>query len=255
MAGTEEAVRPLRRSPVTEAVIDVRVIRDNPIAPESFLGSYDAIKSDYPGRHERLAVEGGFTIQNRKGECFTAVQSSSKVDGFVFKSADGKQIVQMRLDGFSFHRLKPYQHWVPFRDEARRLWRLYQPYMTGAKVVRLALRYINRIEIPLPFKDFREYILTTPEIAPGVPQNLVEFIMRIVIPRPDGNAFAIVTETHQPIQGTKLPLIFDVETFQAGIWEPAEESIWDSLESLREFKNDIFFKSITDKTKEMLDRE
>ena len=46
----------------------------------------------------------------------------------------------------------------------------------------MALRYINRINIPLPFTDFKQYLRTTPEIARELPQGLSTFLMRLVIP-------------------------------------------------------------------------
>ena len=60
------------------------------------------------------------------------------------------------------------------------------------RLKRLALRYINRIEIPLPIRDFKDYLLTIPEIAPGLPQALSNFIMRLVIPNPEMEATAVI---------------------------------------------------------------
>src|SRR5712691_8149097 len=60
---------------------------------------------------------------------------------------------------------------------------------------RVALRYINRIEFPLPMRDFKDYILTIPEIAPDLPQGLANFFMQLIIPVHTMNAVVIVTET------------------------------------------------------------
>src|SRR5438874_6884893 len=71
---------------------------------------------------------------------------------------------------------------------------------------------INRIEIPLPMRDFKDYILTIPEIAPGLPQGLANFFMRLIIPVPAMNAIAIVTEAFDPTAASSsvLPFIFDI---------------------------------------------
>ena len=71
-------------------------------------------------------------------------------------------------------------------------------YGSPKKVIRLGLRYINRIEIPLPMRDFKDYILTVPEIAPGVPQGLERFFMRLVIPSDEAQAVAVVTQSMEP---------------------------------------------------------
>ena len=44
-----------------------------------------------------------------------------QVDGYVFTSADGKQVVQYRLDGFTFSRLRPYTRWEEVFAEAQKV--------------------------------------------------------------------------------------------------------------------------------------
>ncbi len=119
-------------------------------------------------------------------------------------------------------------------------------------VDRIALRYINRIEIPLPFGDFSEYILTNPQIAPGLPQGLTHFFMRLEIPNDKINAIAIITQTTQkPTTSQKLPLIFDVNTIKADSYKGEMTEIWHDFTKLRNFKNEIFFSSITEKTRDL----
>lgn len=105
----------------------------------------------------------------------------------------------------------------------------------------------------MPFKDFKEYITTIPEIAPNVPQGLSSYFMRLTIPDPESNNTAIVTEVMEPVaQGkTVLPIILDIDVFKEKILEPASPEIWSMLEGLRDFKNKIFFNSVTSKTKEL----
>jgi uncharacterized protein (TIGR04255 family) len=93
--------------------------------------------------------------------------------------------------------------------------------------------------------------LTTPEIAPGLPQGLSGFFMRLLIPDERSNCNAIVTETMEPPQQNFLPLILDIDVFREAAFDVNATEIWDTLERLRDFKNQIFFKSITDKAKEL----
>jgi uncharacterized protein (TIGR04255 family) len=43
----------------------------------------------------------------------------------------------------------------------------------------------------------------------------------------------------------------DIDVFREVSLEPDSEKIWEILEELRNIKNNIFFKSITQKTKEL----
>lgn len=174
-------------------------------------------------------------------------------DGFLFESPQEKKIVQARLDGFSFNKLKPYENWKTFYKEAREFWDLYRTITKPEKIIRIALRYINRIEIPLPIKDFRDYILTVPEVAPTLPQGLAHFFMRLLIPNEKIKATTAITETMELMNsGKTLAIIFDIDTWKETEYLLDSKEIWKDFQKLRTIKNQIFFESITDKTKELL---
>lgn len=239
-------------APITEALIDIRV----KLPPQTDLAKlavfHDAIKQRYPAKQERVSWRGHIEV---KASPVAQVSQSAAggTDGYLFTSVDGRQVVQARLDGFTLSRLKPYDKWEALRDEAHELWQQYIRTASPEAVTRVALRYINRIEIPLPIRDFKEYILTTPEIAPDLPQGLGSFFMRLVIPDAQAQAVAIVTETVEPIEesSNRLPLIFDIDVFRMAAFDVQGKALWETLDQLHDLKNDIFFKSITPKAKEL----
>ena len=239
-------------APITEALLDIRVKLPAQTDLAKLATFHDAIKQKYPSKHERMAWRGHIEIQ-ASPVAQVSQSAAGGPDGYSFTSIDGRQVVQARLDGFTFSRLKPYDKWEALRDEARELWQHYVRITSPEAVTRVALRYINRIEIPLPIRDFKDYILTTPEIAPDLPQGLGSFFMRLVIPDPKAQAVAIVTETVEPIDesSNRLPLIFDIDVFRMAAFNVQDKSLWETLEQLHDLKNDIFFKSITPKAKEL----
>jgi hypothetical protein len=70
--------------------------------------------------------------------------------GWRFVSPDKLHVFQARLNGFTFSRLPPYVDWESFRTEARRLWDLYRAVANPIAPTRIAVRYINRLDLPLP---------------------------------------------------------------------------------------------------------
>jgi len=235
-------------APITEAVLDIRVRlpKESDLARLERFG--DHVRERYPQKRVRKAWQGELRFTPDTG--LEVDPKSGETIGFLFASDDNRQVVQARLDGFAFSRLRPYESWESLRDEARRLWEQYRQLAAPEVISRVALRYINRIEIPLPFGDFKDYILTFPEIAPGLPQGLSYFFTRLVIPRADIEATAIINETmEQPAE--KVPLIFDIDVFRLGAFDAGSDEYWRYFEQLRDFKNEIFFKSLTDKAKEL----
>jgi len=55
----------------------------------------------------------------------------------------------------------------------------------------------------------------------------------------------------KPTKPQKLSLIFDIDVFRQVEYNKNMNEIWNDFDKLRNFKNDIFFNSITDKTKEL----
>jgi uncharacterized protein (TIGR04255 family) len=239
----------LTNAPITEAVLDIQV----QLPANARLGHLEAMHRDirdrYPNRRTRHRLE-----VNIKLEGEMPIATPPKEDGYLFQSRDGKRIVQARLDGFSFNQLKPYDTWEALRDEAKQLWARYVDIARPEIVKRIALRYINRMDLPLPFTDFSDYVRIAPEIAPGIPQGVQNFFLRLEIPYPSG-ALAIVTETLQPpadpAQARTLPLILDIDVIRIEDSNAPFVDIWEKFEELRKIKNDIFFSTIKPRAEEL----
>lgn len=235
--------------PITEAILDIKVNLPKETNLERLLAFQDDIKAEFPTKKDRHS--GSFQIKT--GTAPEIISSTNRTDGYLFRSVDNTKIVQARLDGFTFNKLKPYSNWEEFSDEAKNLWNRFVNIAKPINVVRLALRYINRIEIPLPFGDFTEYILTIPEIAPNIPQSLTGLFMQLVIPNNEIQANAIITETMDKIDDKSkvLPFIFDIDVSRNIILKPTADDIWKIMEDLRHFKNQIFVESLTERAKEL----
>jgi len=237
-------------APITEAVLDIGAELPKETELKSLEILYDSIKKRFPEKQEQRFIKTG--IKLIKGETSPALDTSSGMRGYLFRSQKENKVTQSRLDGFTFNKLKPYENWDIFRSEARELWNLYCKIANPVKVVRIALRYINRIEVPLPIRDFSDYILTNPEIAPDLPQEIDNFFMRLVIQNHKIKSTAIITETMGALTPSKkLPLILDIDVFRENEYIGNTNEMWEDFERLRNFKNDIFFNSITDKAKEL----
>lgn len=239
-------------APITEALLDIRVELPEDVDIKKIESFHEHIKDRFPDKKTRGAFAIG--VQLMPDGTPQSLPASGGPQGFLFRSPNENKIVQARIDGFTFNKLRPYENWTVFRSEAKSLWNIYAELFAPKRITRIALRYINRIELPLPIKDFKEYILTTPEIAPKLPQGLAHFFMQLVIPNHEIGATATISQTMEnplPTVTQKLPYIFDIDVWKETLYEGNKQEMWDEFEKLRIFKNEIFFNSITDKTKEL----
>lgn len=237
------------KAPITEAIIDVRTRLPETIGLGDLERLHGAIKVDYPKKGSRNLVEGQFKAQ----KAGVSASAKSKSVGFLFQSEDQKQIVQMRLDGYTMSRLAPYDRWEAFRDEARRLWMIYRKTAKPEEVLRLAVRYINRIDIPLPFRDLKDYLRTGPEVAPGLPQVLTGLFMQLTIPQNDIRCTAMLTEALiEPATEGVASIVLDIDLFRTDDVPQSDDAVWEFFETLHERKNEIFEECITENTRELI---
>jgi len=241
------------KAPITEAIFDIRVVLPQNTDIEVLSKYEELIPNHYDKKKEQKFFSGHIKLPENNVE--PEFQSKPSFKGNMYFSSEEQKVIQAQVDGFSFSKLRPYESWDDFFNEARELWSSYKNLIQPSHIVRIALRYINRIEIPLGFKDFEEYILTNPKISDKLPQGISSFLMRIEMPKPEINAIAIITQTMEKPYDNKVPLIMDIDTIINNKHELSggfsEDIIWKDFVELRNFKNELFFQSITEKTKEL----
>ncbi len=246
----QQAVEHFSRAPITEAILDLKVILPDNFSTDTFLEIYERIRDRFPTSEPihvgSLMVQAGPDIK---------VETNRQHTGFLFRSGDKLKVFQATLQGFTFNRLAPYSSWKEFRSDARELWEIYRNICKPTYVVRAAVRYINRINIPAKGPiELRDYLNTVPEVAPGMAQkNLSSYFMQLQIPQEDLNCMLIIHESLVPPESTDvISIILDLDLFRQQVWQSGDEAIWHFLDQLRERKNQVFKASITQKTKELI---
>jgi len=233
--------------PIQEAILDIFVSVPGETTLEKLKGIGLSYESRFPVKEERVKLLSGFQFKPT-GE--TSTTTSRQVAGYLFRSlpADAKAF-QVRLDGFSFNKLRLYDGWTKFSTEAKEIWLKYRSAANPTLVNRLSLRYINRIEIPLPIRDFADYCPLFPNIPAKLPQKLISFLMSYSMPLENPpNAIANIILTFEPPLPGKpvLPLILDIGVSVPFGAPDNEEGIWSTFDSMRESKNQIFQSSLTE---------
>ncbi len=245
---------PYSNPPITEALIDIRI---DPL-PKSALAKleslHDTIRDDYPVKRQRTGWEG--SVEFKDNQLVSSEQRHLGPDGFLLLSQDEKQIVQYRLDGFTFNRLRPYprEGWPVIRDEARKLWEHYFHNIDKNRIIRIGLRYINQIDIPAPDQqiELEDYFTEPPRIPHDLPQSFENFLVRLVIPWPALGAKAVLTQSCVPSPtADTLSFIFDIDVLTENFGHLDTAGVWGVLERFKDFKNTIFEASLTNKTKEL----
>ncbi|MEO8974110.1 MAG: TIGR04255 family protein, partial [Ktedonobacteraceae bacterium] len=180
------------------------------------------------------------------------INATAQIYGFLFRSEDKVKIFQATLNEFTFNRLKPYTTWEELRDDARYMWEIYRNIARPETVTRVAIRFVNRFELPGSTLDLKEYLRIFPELTSDLPQNKMgNFFMQLLVPQEDCQL--IISEAVvPPTNPNTISVILDFDLLREQIWKSDDDKIWQYLEKLRQLKNVIFEASITDQTRRLI---
>lgn len=241
-------VRHLNNAPITEAIIDFRVKLPSEFKVEAFLELKKTIGDRFPNVQERKLFSG--QLRFNKGEPQPPSAEHHGVQGYFFRPEADKKVAQFRIDGFTFSRLKPYTYWEEMFGEAKELWGMYSGIAQPEAVTRLAVRYINHINIPLPIDDLSDYFTASPKAPDDIQGVIRSFLSKVVV---YDREIDVATNIVQALEKSTKPdkhitVVLDIDSFKTGDFNVSNGEMWDIFANLRNIKNQVFFNSITDET-------
>jgi uncharacterized protein (TIGR04255 family) len=234
----------LSRPPLREALVDIKL--QNVLSAEWVKSleqnGFEGFDSSQPIK------ESGFKFElPHVDKPAHAVVISDQTSGRRYDRNDGTRVLQVRRDGMTLSILKNYTNWEALKDAAHALWGRFLQISGPVHVGRLAVRYINAIEM-IPGDDYDKYLTAAPRIADGLPQIVNNFIQRVEIPFLNEEAIAIITQTlGGPASDSsgKFSAIIDIDVFCWCSLEGTSDDVWLRLDNLRDIANRVFFSSIT----------
>lgn len=202
----------------------------------------EALAARYPHQRPIRQLQG----QVRFGDDgITAQETNTRRYGYRLTSADEKHVLQVRPDGFTFSRLRPYESWDAMVDEAWETWKLYVADLRPPGLSRVATRFINVLQIH-PGEPLDRLLAEPPKVPDGLPTVLTHFLFRYVTQATEGIVSSVSLATEE---GSRRPsLVLDIDCFARrdfSVSERGMEIVRDTLEQLRARKNQVFFKTIT----------
>lgn len=241
----------LPNAPIVEAIIDFRVKTPAGLDIEAFKPLPPSLLATYPFGEQLTKFESTTSI-DQTGKTQPTQQIIQEKCGYRHISEDRKFIAQFRKDGFTFSRLAPYTDWDAVFVEAKKLFLWYLDIGRIEEINRIAVRYINVLNLPSAgIGNFGKYLASPPRFPAAVPSFLTGFLTRVQILEIETGIEAAVVQAVQqaPAVPEKIPVILDIDVFQASNFPLQPEILFPKIECLRNKKNQIFFDSITEDAK------
>jgi len=238
------AITALNRPPITEALVDFRVMLPPSFSADAFREAKPDLANRYPQIDEMRQFE--TTIELNADKPPATDHRDRGLLGLKFTTPDNRQVAQFRTDGFTLNRLKPYTSWGELEPEALRLWSVYVRIARPNAVRRIALRYINRIDLPLD-TDLARWLEVAPPHFPGVEGAVADYVMRVTTQDPAFGTTSSVVQSLQRVPGhSARVLTADIDVYEVGDVATEVDALGPILDRLRNIKNRIFFGMITD---------
>jgi uncharacterized protein (TIGR04255 family) len=237
----------LSKPPIVEAVLDIEC----DLPPGLQIAALEeralnVFRDCYPKHRIQLLQE--HQLAMNPGE-LPALSVKHGVQALQFLQDDEKQLVQVRVQGFSFNRLAPYTSLDDYLPEIERTWGLYADLVKPVQVRQIRVRYINRILLPMTDRrvDLDHYLTAAPHLPDEDRLELAGFLnQHVAVETATGNQVSMVL-TAQPPEDNRLPLIFDNSAVNS---EPCEPDNWprilERIQSLRALKNHVFMRTLTE---------
>lgn len=241
--------RHLPNAPLREALIDLQF--ESPVG----LDLIDRFAASIADSYERKGDiwQAFFGFRNEGGGGTEA--SHNAIGRRLEARGQWPYVAQCRTSGFTVSRLTPYGQWDDLLSETRPLWERFIQLAGNVVVVRLGVRYINQIVLPLPIQRLEEYFVCPPRVPDDLPQILAGFFSRMVIPDAQHDCTSVVTQSAEPPafigpSGPSINVLFDIDVFRQTRLTGDDATIWDVLGILRDQKNRMFFGYLTETTVE-----
>lgn len=246
------ALLKLKNPPIVEAVFDV----DCDLPPSFDIAalegpSRERFGDEYPKSRPQFIHE--YKIEANVDSSLNA-SSRPAIQAFQFLHNDGRQLVQVRVQGFSFNRLAPYSGLDDYLPEIERTWRIYVDLVSPVQIRAIRLRYINRILLPMTSNTLNldEFLKIGPRLPDEDNLKLTGFLIQQAAIEDNTKHNVNLVLTDQAPANEKLPVILDITVTSPAIVEPTDwPTMRRSIESLRNLKNRVFSNMLTPKCIEL----
>jgi uncharacterized protein (TIGR04255 family) len=251
---TAVASRKYKNSPIDEALTEVVFAPGEEWDPTWSLRVYDGLRSEYTGKpREQSVLEAGVHAAPSAAS-FRLQQRATRLQ---FPTDDGRRLVAVGPNVLSVHSLKPYEGWDSFRPRIARALGIYGETVRPKGVLRIGLRYINRILIPGSVINLADYFDAGIQLPATLPVLQVHFLSRAELLCEDEKTKIVITFTDTPASEGKNGFLLDLDVIRE--W-PASEPLPQAdtmgvIDVLKTRVRDAFEALITDKTRGIFDAD
>lgn len=234
--------------PIVEAICELRFQPDQPWDWTIPGLLYAKIKDEFPQKKEEYAVP----VQVRPEPREIAYSLGRSLAKMQFVREDGSAMVQVGPHLLAVNHLKPYPRWGAFKEMIAETFDVYREVAQPQGLLRIGLRYINRIEIPSERVRIEDYLGAVPVVPEELPQTFATWAQRVEIPMGDINGVLILQSgSLREADQSNVVFLLDLDLGTADVGELSLDDALAWIESAHDGIEAAFEACITDRAREL----
>ncbi len=243
-------IKNLNNPPIKEALLEIRFNPNKDVTIERLEQFVDSLSDEYPNREpvKNQTIEVKFSAEGEP-EHNVNVQPG----GFKISNTQKNRIIIATIDKLVVSFLPPYKPWPELRDRTTFFYQQLMQFVPQSQIIRLGMRFINEIKLPLKegfsFQNYTTTFQPLPKYV-GIPSTLSKYESTISIPFADIECESTIRQMMfeaDEDKGELLTFMLDIDIYQAHKYEAENAGgIWDVFDNMQQKRNAIFFGSLTD---------
>jgi len=166
-----------KKPPIVEAICEFRFSKETQWDPTIPGSVYEKVKDQFPHKESRLDPQ---VIMKTEETGFN--QNPVASQRVLMLSGDRSSLIQVGPHLLSINQLKPYAGWEHFRPKIKRAYETLGGITEINGIDRMALVYIDRIEIPGKRVKIEDYFKFYPKLGMELPHAHTNFVVGVEFP-------------------------------------------------------------------------
>ncbi|MGB8219888.1 MAG: TIGR04255 family protein [Methanoregula sp.] len=166
-----------KNPPIVEAICEFRFSKETKWDPTIPGLLFEKLNGEYPLKESRIGQELQVKA-DQKGIRHRVIPSQRAV----FLTENRLSLIQLGENVLSVNCLKPYPGWEHFQPRIRKTYDTFRGITEVKGIDRVALVYVDKIEIPGSQIEMEEYFNFLPRLGAGLPQSYANFLVGCEIP-------------------------------------------------------------------------
>lgn len=242
-----------QHAPITEAVIEIKFASPVKDADLEKVGA--DYKAHYVQEQPVSSYLLGVGLPVKKGVRPVIADCDEKV-GRRLLSKDATQCLMLWPTSFMVAQLAPYRNWEDFFGRFTRDWEIWKKAIGYKEIVRVGVRYINRIDIPTtdPVVEHEKYLSIYPHL-PNRFETVVAYATQVQIHLAEIDCLLTINSSSLPPQAApvlgKASFFVDIDIANETKPPQKDEELFELLGKIRKEKNTVFEACVTDVAREL----